>query len=230
MVEINSIDYHDYVIKNGKLIGEFEQMYQKAKNIPWHQNKQENWIDIRIIIELLKEYSPFDSITDFGCGLGYFLEILKKFVGTPSSRAIGYDISPTCCKKASEIFPQYEFHVLDLMSEPHIYNTMQDKTRQDKTRQDLCAIRGTLWYIFPKMRNVVKNIANMMKNGNILLVSQNFPPLESSFVGKEIIPSPESIVEWFGNYFTSLKTCWLQDRISKGNDNWFVGIFRRGDK
>jgi len=42
MVKINSDDYHDYVIKNGKLIGEFDQMYLKSKNIPWHQDKQEN--------------------------------------------------------------------------------------------------------------------------------------------------------------------------------------------
>lgn len=37
---IDSTDYHDYVIKEGKLIGEFEQMYQKSDGVPWHQNEQ----------------------------------------------------------------------------------------------------------------------------------------------------------------------------------------------
>ena len=32
--------YQDYVIKNGKLVGEFEQIYQDYED-PWHQSKEE---------------------------------------------------------------------------------------------------------------------------------------------------------------------------------------------
>ena len=35
---INSKDYHDYVIKDGKLVGEFEQMYQNVKD-PWPESQ-----------------------------------------------------------------------------------------------------------------------------------------------------------------------------------------------
>ncbi len=38
-MNIDSTDYHDYVIKNGKLIGEFEQMYKNSAGIPWHQDE-----------------------------------------------------------------------------------------------------------------------------------------------------------------------------------------------
>jgi len=37
-VIINSDDYHDYVFHDRKLIAEFDQMYQKSKDIPWHSN------------------------------------------------------------------------------------------------------------------------------------------------------------------------------------------------
>ena len=42
---IHSEDYHDYVFKNGKLVGEMEQMYQKSKDIPWHQDKASEHLD-----------------------------------------------------------------------------------------------------------------------------------------------------------------------------------------
>ena len=38
--EIKSDDYRDYVIKDGRLIGEFEQMYKNSRDIPWHQDTQ----------------------------------------------------------------------------------------------------------------------------------------------------------------------------------------------
>lgn len=221
-MEISSDDYHDFVIKDGTLIGEFEQMYQKSKDIPWHQDKQENWLDIRLAIEILKEYSPFDNITDFGCGLGYFLNLLKRNLGTQQCKVVGYDISKTCCEKAKQKFPDFEFKGLDLMTDnKKVYNPRETQSN------NLFAIRGTLWYVFPKMEKVVGNIAYMTQGKDLLLVSQNFPPLENKFVGKNVIPEPDSIVKLFSTYFTPLKTVWIQDRVSKGNDNWFVGVFLR---
>src|SRR3989304_10537934 len=132
MVEINSDDYHDFVIKNGQLIGEFEQMYGKAKDVPWHQDKQEDWLDIRLTIEMLRKYSPFDYICDFGCGLGFFLEILKRKVGTTKSRLFDLDVSPTCCRKAKEIFPNIEFCVFDLMKDDNNNWKISERLAKEK--------------------------------------------------------------------------------------------------
>ena len=46
-------------------------------------------------------------------------------------------------------------------------------------------IRGTLWYVYPKLATVIENIANRMQYSDRLLVVQNFPPLHNSFIGKE---------------------------------------------
>ncbi|PJE57926.1 MAG: hypothetical protein COU81_03425 [Candidatus Portnoybacteria bacterium CG10_big_fil_rev_8_21_14_0_10_36_7] len=219
MKKINSEDYHDFVIKNGKFIGEFEQMYRKSKEIPWHQNKQHDSLDIKLTIQLLKEYSPFDYICDFGCGLGYFLDILKKETGSSECRALGYDISPTALKKAKKIFPEYSFKKLDLMKN----NTKLSKGKKKEKR--LFSIRGTLWYVFKKMENVIQSINNKTRKGDFLLISQNFPPLESDFVGKDIIPNPNALIYHFSGYFKPLKTIYLEDKISRKNDNWFIGLF-----
>ena len=34
----DSTDYHDYVSKDGKSIGDFESMYRNSDTTPWHQN------------------------------------------------------------------------------------------------------------------------------------------------------------------------------------------------
>ena len=224
MVDIDSSDYHDFVIKNMRLVGEFEQMYRKSKDIPWHQDKDENRPDVRLTIEFLREHSPFDYICDFGCGLGYFLDILRRSIGASGCRLVGYDISPTALKKGREVIPDAEFRQLDLMKENE--STDKDERRGEKR---LFAIRGVLWYVFPGMTNVVKNIGERTKEGDLLLVSQNFPPLETDFVGKDVIQDPDAIIKWFGEYFSPLKTMQLDDKVSEGNDNWFVGTFlRRG--
>ena len=105
MVEINSDDYHDYVIKDGRLIGEFEQMYSKSRNTPWHQDEQENWLDIRLTIEFLKEYGLFDLISDFGSGYGYFLNQISQYCGTDNPVLHGYDVSKTASKIIKPVLP-----------------------------------------------------------------------------------------------------------------------------
>ena len=39
-MRITSKDYHDYVIKDGNFIGEFEQMYQNVDD-PWPETKMD---------------------------------------------------------------------------------------------------------------------------------------------------------------------------------------------
>ena len=111
-------DYHKYVFRDGKLIAEFEEMYQRSRDIPWHQDEQDNWVDVRLTVEFLKDIGPFDEIHDFGCGLGYYLEILKNRIGSVGCRTYGYDVSDTACIKAVSLFPDAEFAVFDLMANP----------------------------------------------------------------------------------------------------------------
>lgn len=223
MAEINSDDYHDYVFKNGKLVGEFEQMYRKSKNTPWHQDEQENWLDVRLTIELIKEYGSYDMISDFGVGYGYFLNKVARCCGTENPILYGYDISETACKKGKILFPHITFRQLNLMAA----NSVKFQANRIKGNKAIFLLRGTLWYVFPAMDNVVRNITNLIDGGGYLLISQNFPPLSSNFIGKDIIPNPQAIISFFSSFFKPLKTIWLEDKISDGNDNWFITIMER---
>ena len=79
----------------------------------------------------------------------------------------------------------------------------------------------------PKIENVVRNISCMSEMGDYFLVSQNFLPLHSSFVGKEVIPGPQAILDLFGGVFKPLKTIWYEDKLLAGSDSWFVAVMER---
>jgi methylase of polypeptide subunit release factors len=113
-MNIKSTDYHDYVIKNGKLIGEFEQMYQNSSTIPLHQDEQENWIDVCLTLEFLKRKN-FSRVVDYGAGTGHYLDILIR--RTSAIGGIGFDISETAVQKATETFPKYKFKTANLVTD-----------------------------------------------------------------------------------------------------------------
>ena len=213
---IPSTDYHDYVIKDGKLVGEFEQMYKNSSDVPWHQDKEDERLDVRLSVELLREYGPFPSICDLGCGLGYFLNVMQKEIGAAGGTAVGCDVSATACAKARSVFPGLYFLERDLMSNSFI-----------PLPSDLVMIRGVFWYITPNLPTAVVNIEKCCPPGSILMVAQNFPPLDSQFVGKDKLPNPEALHSLFKKNFQTIKTIWLVSGDSNGNDNWFFGIFRR---
>jgi len=113
-VNSNSKDYHDYVFRDGKLVDEFEAMYVHSEAVPWHQDEQANWVDIRLTGELLSDIGPFDEIHDLGCGLGHYLGFIGERVGAGNCQCFGYDISETACRKAKQQFPNFQFMTLDL--------------------------------------------------------------------------------------------------------------------
>ncbi len=61
-----------------------------------------------------------------------------------------------------------------------------------------------------------------------LRINNNSPLLHENVVGKDIITNPRRIVEWLGKYLFRLRTMWLEDNFSDGNDNWFIGLAERG--
>ncbi len=217
-------DYHHYVIRDGRLVGEFEAMYRHSDAVPWHQDQQDEWIDVRLTTEMLREFRPFDEIHDCGCGLGYYLRLMRDRLGTTDCVAFGYDISPTACEQAGRLFPGFNFRTLNLSQPP---TQPADGTgRSQGCPRRLFIIRGTLWYVFPAIANVVAGLRNLMSAGDLLLVVQKFPPLEAPFVSKEIFPDHHAVIDRFQSNFVPVRHLWYQDTLKTANDNWFIGLFR----
>lgn len=180
-------DYHDYVFKDGKLIGDFDNMYRHAKGVPWDQDKRcDHWY-AEVGMLMLKEYAPFDSVLEIGCGLGY---IAAKLKGLARKSVDALDVSPEAIKKARQLHPGIRFYV-------------DDVTRASfrlRRAYDVVVVRDVFWYVFEHMGTVVRNVDASVKSQGLLYLCQSFPALDRPFVGKEIIPNPDRLMSYFRGY------------------------------
>jgi SAM-dependent methyltransferase len=214
--EINSPDYHDYVIKDGRLIGAFDEMYRKSKTIPWHQDDARRRLDCQLAATMVRQYAPFRRVLEIGAGLGYFAEMLTEAAGAESF--LGTDISPEAVRLASQRVPRLTFEVMDV-TRPEA---------PDGRQFDLVAMRGCMWYVFPKLDAVVRNLTDLTTTGGSLLISQNFPPLDRPFVGKDVIPNPESLVARFLPAFDIVSKVFLESQDPNSpNDHWVLFLARK---
>lgn len=189
--QIKSKDYHDYVFKDGKLIGEFEEMYRNSVAVPWGQNKAYgkwyNKVSLAIAQRALED-SRTIKIHEVGCGLGYFISRFDK----KRYRLSGSDISMTAIRNARRNFDQIAFKVDDIRIE------------KKRPRYDLVLISALFWYIYPQIRIVVKNISAMTDRQGYLFIAEVFPRLKSRFVGKNTISSPDHLIKWLKPYFQTI--------------------------
>ena len=87
--------YQDYVIKDGKLVGEFEEMYQDFDD-PWNQTtREQDALEKLVAIEIIKR-REYKRVIELGCGLGDF----TAKIGAVTQEALGIDVSETAIKKA----------------------------------------------------------------------------------------------------------------------------------
>lgn len=105
--------YHKYVfdVKNRKLVGDFETMYQnesKENFDSWHQDDTRQ-LQRKIDLAILEDYN-FSKIIDIGCGKGSLSHLLKK----KNNYVLGLDISQTAVNIAQERFPDIDFLSTDV--------------------------------------------------------------------------------------------------------------------
>jgi len=102
--------YQDFVIKEGKFIGEFEKMYQQFED-PWHQKKEiENSVFRQVVCNYINQFQ-INSIVEFGCGLGCTTNFIYEKTGVD---ILGADISETSIKKSKKLYPELKFQVNDI--------------------------------------------------------------------------------------------------------------------
>ena len=190
-MRIKSRDYHDYVFKDGRLIGKFEEMYRNSVTVPWGQDKAYsmwyNKISIAIVQRALED-RRVKAIHELGCGLGYFISRFSR----KKYRLSGSDISPTAIQNARRAFAEISFQVDDI------------RVKKRRPCYDLILISALFWYIFPCMRRVVKNIAAMTEKDGYIFIAEVFPRLNAAFVGKKVIPNPDRLIRWFEPYFKTV--------------------------
>ena len=149
--------YQDYVIKDGKFVGEFERMYQECDN-PWHQMEEANISYSRADTVNSIHRFKLRNVLEAGCGLGYFTAYLAEHCHNVC--ITGMDISDTAIKKAKSNFPQLTFAQGDL----------SDLDGQMLERYDGIIFSEIMWYILDNLDSILKKLKMSAGGGHSLSI------------------------------------------------------------
>lgn len=177
--EMASSRYQDYVIRAGKFIGRFEDMYRNSAEIPWHQDETANAIFSDLTVAILRRRDVL-SLLDVGCGLGYMAERLRCEI-PGLEQVFGLDISETAIRRASEMFPQIRF----------LAGTL-DSLGED-ARFDAVVSKDVLWYV---LDNVAGYLGRLVQHSSRwVYLGQSFPE-SRPFYGDDRFPNGDALLEY----------------------------------
>ena len=146
--------YQDYVIADGKLIGDFEGMYENFED-PWHQSSEDHIYDSRRQIAInfcnrLRKKHEVSKVVELGCGFGHMTENLRK----NKFDAIGTDISKVAIEKASKIYPESKFIQLNFNNFDKLF----------ALEPNIIIMAEITWYILEDLDEFLKQLKNYAKN------------------------------------------------------------------
>ncbi|MGH9309069.1 MAG: class I SAM-dependent methyltransferase [Vicinamibacterales bacterium] len=180
MSVINSPDYHDYFIKDGRFIGEFEQMYRNVED-PWLCAGKSHSLYNDLLLALVSHVAPPEGvILEAGCGLGALAARIKESLPKASVKAC--DVSPTAVEKARAQHPGIDFFVQDL-------TRLQDAPVPAGSL-DLVTLAQVLWCVLPSAPDIMREIFRLLKPQGSLLVLQQFYGADEQKYGRGIIEDP----------------------------------------
>ncbi|NME72207.1 class I SAM-dependent methyltransferase [Flammeovirga aprica] len=172
-------NYHDYVIKEGKFIGDFETMYRECKD-PWTQSTQPNNYSRLSGILHMRNFG-INSLVECGCGLGYYAEWVYRETGiVPKS----IDISETAIERANALFPHLDFKVGDITNSIENYKSY-----------DCILLSEIIWYILPDLDQLFKTLKEHF-SGKYLMVNQVFYKGTQKY-GNDYFTSMEEMIKYF---------------------------------
>ena len=196
--------YQDYVIKGGKLVGEFEQMYRDYED-PWHQSK-EGWAsDKAIAIHLLRKTGA-KKVIELGCGLGHFTEK----IASEGFAVLGIDVAPTAIEKAQRRYPARDFRVGELL-DVHVYREF---------RPDAIVMAEITWYVLDMLDEFLKFLRTELRDTYLIHLLTTYPAGIQKY-GTEKFTTLPQIMNYFGMEY--LEWGELNEASSDTSRTFFLG-------
>jgi SAM-dependent methyltransferase len=150
------MDYHDYIIKDGRFIGQFEEMYQNCED-PWHQRCPALLERCgRYQMKMMLRTNGISSALEVGSGLGE----MAKSLHNGGIHVVGIDCSHTAVRKANAAYPWI-----------HFKEGRAQELTNEYTDYDCVLFSELLWYVLPDLSSILKQIRRYAKH---LAVKQTF--------------------------------------------------------
>ncbi|MBT6488344.1 MAG: class I SAM-dependent methyltransferase [Deltaproteobacteria bacterium] len=183
--------YQEFVFRDGRFIGDFENMYKQASEVPWHQDVLAHHFYVDLDILILKEMRrrfAFRTVADVAAGLGHVTdrihrEVLMGQIGAEPGEISGFELSSTAVNQASKLFPHLNFSCL---------NVLEELPKALVESFDLVTVKDCLWYVLGDLPTFWKNLCRMSRR--FVFVSQTFPS-DPVFVGQDVYPNAASLLE-----------------------------------
>jgi SAM-dependent methyltransferase len=206
--------YQDYVIKDGKLVGDFEGLYKNFDD-PWHQSREDHAFDSRRTLAvswcnyLRKKYQS-NRIVELGCGFGHLTEQLRQ----QNFASIGVDISETAIEKARLINPSSIFFTAGL----------QEFEAIKKFDPDIFLMAEITWYVLDDLEKFIRELKAYKNERNkptflIHLLTTYAPGVQK--YGADKFTNLEEIKKFFGMKY--LETGFIQ--TPREDDPFSQGTF-----
>ena len=196
--------YQDFVIKNGKFIGKFEEMYQNFSD-PWcllKKNKYGQNLHYQIIYKYCEQIRLPKKlrILEIGCGFPQIsFELYKK-----GFKVYGTDISETVINKSKKKYPKLKNNLF--------VSTFLNFPLYEKLKPDIIILSDISWYVLPELKRFVKWFKNLKKQ-TYLIHSLAIYDKNIQKYGKDYFYDLKSIISFFKlNYLSSGYIKSMEDR------------------
>jgi SAM-dependent methyltransferase len=184
--KIHGLDYHDYVIKDGKFIGAFEEMYQNIED-PWSHGDA-TAVQYDLVLLLIKRNNICSNggrILDIGCGKGAFTSRIKGMLDQCS--VTGIDIAPTAIRHARNRYGSIGINFLAL--------DIQQDYKKITGKFNLIIMSQILWYVLPSIREITDYLfSEVLSDDGCILINQAFYKPEKQSYGMDIMTSVEDLI------------------------------------
>jgi SAM-dependent methyltransferase len=140
--------YQDFVIKDGKLIGDFEGLYKNFDD-PWLQSTVDPTHDSRRNLAVswcnrLRDQFEVHKTIELGCGFGHLTETLRK----QNFSSVGIDVSITAIEKARALNPSSVFAP----------GGIQNFSLIEQFDPDIMLMSEITWYVLDEIDEFLKNL------------------------------------------------------------------------
>lgn len=173
--------YQDYVIKDGKLVAEFEEMYQDFDD-PWEQTTLEEWASEKAVALNLINKLKAKQVIELGCGLGHYTNKIHKL----GVNVLGVDISKTAIEKARSAYPDCDFAVGDIL----------DFSIYKETQPDIILMAEITWYVLEKLDNFITFLKSDLPNTYLIHLLTTYPEGVQQY-GKDKFTNLQEIMSYF---------------------------------
>jgi SAM-dependent methyltransferase len=174
--------YQDYVIKGGKFVGEFEEMYRDFSD-PWEQTTREKWASEKALALHLIQKLKAGKVLELGCGLGHY----TKKIADLGVETMGIDVSKTAIEKARSNCPDCNFVVGDILDFA-IYRDF---------KPDIIVMAEITWYVLDKLDNFIEFLKTEMPNIYLIHLLTTYPDGVQKY-GREKFTNLQQIMVYFG--------------------------------